>query len=166
MTDPVAAVRDAFERDSDFESTTEGYRITSSPFTVLARFEPGESDTIEFVAEARLPSLEAAVADESISDALLEGWAEPMERRLADVEQATALSGVRVECRWDRQEFVATFRFRRPATAPAPTDELRALAGYVEGTYLQGTIPGYSYRAPVDDLLETARERAGVEDGP
>lgn len=160
MSDRLEEVREALDRHPDFEPEGDAYRVTSTPFTVRLRFDRPDENRIEYTVEADLPSLEAAVADETISDTLLEGWAEPMERRLAGVDQATQLRDVAVSCTWDRDRFVATFRFERHPRGPAPTDEVPALAGYVEGTYLQSTIPGYHYRSPVGDLLEKARERA------
>ncbi len=166
MSDPLEEVRAAFERDHEFERAGDSYRLTSTPFTLIVRCNTDSTGALAYTVETRVPSLDAAVADERISDALLEGWAEPMEQRLTDVHQATSLDEVDVSCAWDRERFTATFRFRRHARAPAPLEEIRAIAGYVEGTYLQGTIPGYTYRSPVDDLLEKARERASGTESP
>ena len=32
---------------------------------------------------------------------------------------------------------------------------------FVEGTYVQGVIPGYEYTEPVSDLLSAARQQGG-----
>ena len=156
--------REAFDRHPAFESGDTGYRLTSAAFPLAVSFEETSDETVAYTVEANLPSLDAVIVDDTLSDALLEGWAIPMEQRLADIDQATTLRDVSLTCEWDREGFAATFRFERPPAAPAPTDELVAMAGYVEGTYLQGTIPGYTYRDPVGELLDAARDRAtGIE---
>jgi hypothetical protein len=40
-------------------------------------------------------------------------------------------------------------------------DDAAAFINYVEGTYVQGIIPGYDYREPVARLLDRARQDAG-----
>jgi len=40
-------------------------------------------------------------------------------------------------------------------------DDAGALIDFVEGTYVQGVIPGYEYTAPVSDLLSAARQQGG-----
>ena len=150
-----------FTTHSEFEEGDERYVVQSTPFEITVTFSVETGDSIEYLVEATVPSLDAVIVEESISDSLLEGWAEPFERRLRDVEQAwSSMSDVIVECDWDRDEFIASFRFSRVSDAPAPTDDIVALVGYLEGTYLQGIIPGYEYSEPVSGMLEQARDRA------
>jgi hypothetical protein len=40
--------------------------------------------------------------------------------------------------------------------------DARALAEYVEGTYMEGVVPGYDYREPVSDMIERAESGEGA----
>jgi len=40
-------------------------------------------------------------------------------------------------------------------------DDAAALVNYVEGTYVQGLIPGYEYVDPVAGLVDRARQAGG-----
>ncbi len=51
----------------------------------------------------------------------------------------------------------ASFESERPDHG---AEDAAALVGYVEGTYVEGLIPGYTYREPASGLLETAYERS------
>lgn len=161
MGDRLEELHREFDTHDDFEPENDGYRVTSTPFDVEVCFSRMDEQTIRYRCTCTVPSLEAVIENETISPVLLEGWADPMERRLQDVDHATsAIETAAVTCSWDREQFDIEIRFTRPADAPVPTDAIVAIVGYIEGTYLEGVIPGYQYGPPVDAMLASARERA------
>ncbi|MFC7158105.1 DUF5813 family protein [Halomarina halobia] len=59
---------------------------------------------------------------------------------------------------------MATFVFEFEDAERAP-DVAKALAEYAEGTYVEGIVPGYTYRPPVSELLARAQQSGGGGDG-
>ena len=49
---------------------------------------------------------------------------------------------------------------RGPSALARAVEDAAALVEYVEGTYVQGVIPGYEYGDPVAGLLDRARGAA------
>ncbi|NIU71041.1 MAG: hypothetical protein GWN73_39015 [Actinobacteria bacterium] len=118
---------------------------------------------MRYALEMALPTLDSVVADETVAPVVEDGWFETFERRLEDVGGALrADPGEPAVERDDRAGTVtveATFEAARPDHG---AEDAAALVGYVEGTYLEGVIPGYTYREPVAGLLERARDRSGA----
>jgi len=142
---------DAFDRigEDRFESTTT---------TFDAVVEASENDgRIDYVVRVRVPSLTAAVAGD-VSEVVEEGWAETFELRVADadgvvrgdhdIDPAVELTAGEVSV-----EFAFTDINERRGV-----DDAAALINYVEGTYVQGIIPGYEYVDPVAGLIDQARQ--------
>ncbi|PSQ57346.1 hypothetical protein BRD18_07530, partial [Halobacteriales archaeon SW_7_71_33] len=111
-----------------------------------------------------VPTLSAAVAGE-VGDAVAEGWYETFELRTADAYDATeAAAGDHAV---ERKDSTVRVTFEYEAPARSGVNDAAALIDYVEGTYVQGTIPGYDYEPPTADLLAAARRRGqgdGVDD--
>ncbi|WP_290819349.1 DUF5813 family protein [Halovivax sp.] len=163
MTDDSSlpeAVERALADHEAFEPADEGYALTTTVFDARVDAEPadGERDG-EFAVTVRLPSLDAAVAGETVAAVVEDDWADTFERRLADVfsvartgtHEEPAVERAPSELRvvleytaWDAEEGVA---------------DAKTLIEYVEGTYAQGLIPGYDYRGEAATLLETAQSR-------
>ena len=160
MADPEAA----FENSEGFVGCADGFRAVDTPFDAHVRLVEQDESTVEYVLDCQVPSLDAVVEGDTLSDALLDGWAETMARRLGDAGHATSLEALEVDCSWDRDQFEVVFRIHRPVDRAPPIADLLALVGYLEGTYLQGLIPGYSYQEPAAGMLEQA-ERRGRADG-
>lgn len=43
-----------------------------------------------------------------------------------------------------------------------PFDDAGAVIDYVEGTFVEGIIPGYDYGEPVTSLIQNAKDAAGA----
>jgi hypothetical protein len=150
----AVARHDAFERvgESRFASTTTAFDATVTT---------GETDgKAVFDVRIRIPTLSAVVVD-GVAPVVEEGWVETFELRVGDVDGVTAADrnlepSVRRE---DGTMFVEVtvvdLNERRGV------DDVAAVIDYVEGTYVQGIIPGYDYTEPVTELID--RARAGGE---
>lgn len=164
MSDRRADILEAFDRHEAFTVAGQNVVVEPTPFDLRLTVAV-EGDRARYELAATLPSLEAVVVGDRVADVVLEGWADTLDRRLREAHDVTGeLTDIAYETTWDRDRFRAVMTVERPATAPAPTDGIVALANYVEGTYLQGVIPGYDYGPPVDQLLSQARQRAGEEE--
>ncbi|MFC4987752.1 DUF5813 family protein [Saliphagus infecundisoli] len=149
MTDDSA---DAFARHEAFErreDDREGYDLTTTVLETAVR--PHEEVEITVT----VPSLDAAVAGETVADVVADGWFETLERRLADAYRVASGEGEGPTVERGAREIRVRFAY----DSPRPAADAKALIEYVEGTYVQGLIPGYEYRGPAGALLSAAKER-------
>lgn len=159
MTETSGRVARAFRDHDSFERVDEG-RFESTTTTFDAIVEAGERDgRIDYVVRVRAPSLSAA-ADGDVATVVEEGWLETFELRVADADGV-----VRGDHDLDptvdltAEDIVVEFAFT-DINERRGVDDAAALINYVEGTYVQGIIPGYEYVDPVAGLVDQAR-RAG-----
>jgi len=127
MTDVPDAVADVFESRDTFVPSGEGYVVETTSFTGHVTANEGEKWKTDYEVTVRTPTLQAATADE-VGDAVRDGWFETFERRLEDAPKATRVAV-------DVDEYTVE---------------------YVEGTYVEGIIPGYNYVGVVADLMDSA----------
>ncbi|WP_396611700.1 DUF5813 family protein [Haloferax sp. S1W] len=146
----------SFEHDGDrtFVSTTTHF---DGHVTVAQR----DDGKIEFDVSVRIPML-SAVVEEGVADVVEDGWYETFELRMADVNGVTAgdheldPAVTRLEDEALIETSFADINERRGV------DDASAVIDYVEGTFVQGIIPGYDYTEPVTNILSRAQENAGT----
>lgn len=170
LPDPVARElesHDAFESADDPDA--DSYQLTTTVFdaTVTADDAEGNRDG-QFTVIVTLPTLDAAVAGETVAPVVEDGWFETLERRLEDVFTVAHTSTHEepvVECGAD--EVTVTLEYLAWDAAEG-VDDAKALIEFVEGTFAQGIIPGYEYRGAAATLLENAQNRGqhAAEGGP
>ncbi|GAA0717158.1 hypothetical protein J2744_000639 [Halorubrum trapanicum] len=149
-------VRRAFADHGSFERDGDAWVSTTTAFDGRVRAEPADERQIRFTVTVRVPTLSAVTADE-VADVVEDGWADTFERRVVDVGGVT---------RRDREfdpvveregdEILVTYALD-DINERRGVDDAGALIDFVEGTYVQGVIPGYEYTEPVSDLLSAAR---------
>jgi hypothetical protein len=159
MTDTLPqAVDSAFDAHEAFEASDEGYRVTTTVFDATVTATEAEEFGYRFTVTVRAPMLREAVAEEVVGPAVEEGWFETYERRLEDATMATRsqvdLEGYEVVD--EDGEAVATFVFEY-GDAEGGAAIAKTIVEYVEGTYVEGVVPGYEYASPVADLLQQAK---------
>ena len=156
---------DAFAAESDAEDR---FAATATPFEGTVAAESGNGGEIRFEIVVRVPMLDE-VTEGDVAPVVEEGWYETFERRLDGIGggvlagdheidpavESTTHEGTRVA----RVE--ASFADIGPARG---VDDAAAVVDFVEGTFVQGVIPGYDYTEPVSGILTEAR-RAGGSDG-
>jgi len=141
---------DVFERidDGRFEATT-----TAFDAVVAARESDGR---IDYEVEVHVPSLSAAV-DGDVAPVVEEGWLETFELRVTDADGV-----VRGDHDFEPTvdltagEVVVAFAYT-DIDERRGVEDAAAIVNYVEGTYVQGIIPGYDYVDPVAGLVDRAR---------
>jgi len=168
MTTVPSAVASAFDDHDAFEPDEEGYCVTTTVFDATVTASDTDGVGHEYTVTVRTPMLDAAVEGEVVGPAVEDGWFETYERRLEDAAGATR---ARVDLdesrlRVDDGQAVATlvFSYGDPGQAAAIA---KTFVEYVEGTYVEGIVPGYDYQAPVADLLQASKtagdnERSGT----
>jgi len=161
MADRLDAAERKLATQTGFERRDQHFAAHSTPFDAIVRVEP-LVEAVRYELEMSLPTLDAVVADESVSEVIQAGWFETFERRLEDVDGAlrgaAADPQVVLDEATETVTVIAAFESARPDHG---AEDAAALVGFVEGTYMEGVIPGYTYREPVAGMLERARERSG-----
>ncbi|KTG30291.1 DUF5813 family protein [Haloferax profundi] len=140
--------------DRTFESVTTPFEGTVS---VAAR----ESGHVEFDVAVRVPMLSAVVADE-VAEIVEDGWFETFELRIEDINGVIA-GGHELDpaVRRVADEAVVQTTFA-DINERRGVDDAGAVIDYVEGTFVEGIIPGYEYTEPVTSILSRARDAAGT----
>jgi hypothetical protein len=160
MTETSGRVARAFRDHDAFDRADEG-RFEATTTVFEAAVEASERDgRIDYVVRVRAPPLSAAVED-GVADVVEEGWLETFELRVADADGV-----VRGDHDLDPTvgradgDIVVEFAFT-DINERRGVDDAAALINYVEGTYVQGLIPGYEYVGPVSGLVDRARQAGG-----
>ena len=151
-------VTQAFEAHEAYEGGGDGYRVTTTVFNATVTATDADDVGYRFTVTVRTPMLQEAVATGVVGPAVEDGWFETLERRLEDATKATR-KPVELEeyaLREEAGQAVGTFRFEY-GDAEGGAEIAKTIVEYVEGTYLEGVVPGYDYRSPVADLLQQAK---------
>jgi len=140
-----------------FEADGGGFSVATTAFE--ARVSVRDTDErAAYHVGMRVPSIDSAVAGETVAPVVQEGWLETFELRLEDVGGVTSLAVSAPSVSLDRAAGEVVVEAVVPADPPhVAADDAKAVVDYVEGTYAEGIIPGYTYREPVSGLIERAR---------
>lgn len=161
MTDVPDDVADVFGSRDTFVAGGGGYVVETTSFDGHVTASEGEKWRTDYEVTVRAPTLQAATADE-VGEAVADGWFDTLERRLEDAPKTTRvvveLDDYAVER--DEAEVVVTYRYSLGGEREA-ADVAKAFVEYVEGTYVEGIIPGYEYTSPVTRLIQQATDAAG-----
>lgn len=157
MTEDLAVeIHSAFE-STDAYDVDDGYAVTTTVFDARVAVDDATTPPTYHV-HVRVPSLPAATDDE-VGPTVAKSWLETFERRLEDAPQSTRarvdLDSFAVEQEGETVHIEYTFSWSNPDRA---AEIAKTFVEYVEGTYVEGIIPGYDYVSPVADLLSDASQ--------
>jgi hypothetical protein len=166
MTEETPAdAREAFQRADAVEETDDEFRVTTTPFE--GRVSAAEADSewaLRYTVVVEVPTLQAVTA-EAVGDAVADGWLDTLERRLGDAPKATRanvdLDAFDVREDGDTVTIEYVFTQGSPETA---ADIAKTFVEYVEGTYVEGVVPGYEYTGVAADLLSNAQSGSAEGD--
>ncbi|WP_254808480.1 DUF5813 family protein [Natronosalvus amylolyticus] len=164
---------DAFTRTDEMDGANEtddsnadegGYRLETTVFETVVTADPAEGKRDgEITVTMTLPTLDAA-SEDHVAPIVEEGWFDTFERRLEDVF-TVAETGTYEPPSVDYDAEAGDVRVTLEYVAwdaRTGVEDAKVLIEYVEGTYAQGLIPGYTYRGPAETLLATAQQ-AGTD---
>ena len=153
-------VRRAFADHRAFEQT-DGSTVESTATAFDGWVTATEVDgRIRFDIEVRVPLLDA-VTEEDVAEVVEDGWYETFELRVTDIG-GVFRTDRDLEPTVSRQsEAVVTSVSFEDINERRGVDDAAAVIDYVEGTFVQGIIPGYEYTEPVAGIIDRARENAG-----
>jgi len=148
----------AFEKHDAIDDTDDGFEVTTTVFDGFVTASEGPDWKHTYTVTVYVPTLDAATT-EAVGPAVLDGWRETLERRLEDAPKSTRsnveLHDFDVEAIGDELQITYTFEWGSEDRAVAIA---KTFVEYVEGTYVEGVVPGYEYREPVSDLLSAATD--------
>lgn len=156
------SVERAFDHHDAFEPADDAtYRLTTTVFEGTVTATDADDWQAHYTVTVHAPSLQGATAGE-VGDAVADGWFKTLELRLEDAPAATRATVELDEYAVERDgdDVVVTYEFTL-GDADRAADVAKAFVEYVEGTYVEGIIPGYDYQGPVADLLSDAASGGG-----
>jgi hypothetical protein len=160
MSDGPEQLQRAVESHRSFEPQTEStFESVTTAFDGVVSATHTDDET-RFSITVTAPLL-GTVTDDEMADIVEDGWYETFERRVSDVGSIFRTSREitpTVSRDGDAVVVEAAFTDRN---VDRGVDDASALIDFVEGTYVQGIIPGYAYTDPVAGLLDQARDAAG-----
>jgi hypothetical protein len=161
MSEVPDRVRRAFRDHASFERVDENtYESVTTPFEGVVGVEPTEGGRIRYDVTVRVPML-GEVTEDEVADVVEEGWYETFELRVVDVAGVTrGEHEIEPEVREENRQAVVEMCFEDINERRA-VDDAGALVDYVEGTFVQGIIPGYRYTEPVSSILNRAYQSGG-----
>lgn len=164
MSDASDRARRAFRDHGSFEQVDETtYESTTTAFDGRVEVSPAEDGRLRFDVTVRVPMLDAVTADE-VAPIVEEGWYETFELRVKDIYGVTRKEHeLEPEVAERGREAVVEASFE-DINERRGVDDAGAVINYVEGTYVQGIIPGYDYVEPVTNILSQAQRNAGGSD--
>lgn len=147
----------AFEPDSAAKTT---FVSTTTAFDGVVDAATTDDDRVRFTVTVTVPML-STVTDDELAPIVEDGWYETFERRVTDVGAIFRIErDLTPQVNHDAGEAVVTATLT-DRNIGRGVDDAAALIDFVEGTYVQGIIPGYTYTDPVAGLLEQARAAGG-----
>lgn len=161
---PESATR-AFDNHDAFEESDAGYRVTTTAFEGTVTADDAAEWRVAYTVTVRGPTLDAATVGD-VGDAVADGWFDTLERRLEDAPKATRtevdLDGYTVER--DGEDVIVTYGFEL-GNADTAARVAKTFAEYVEGTYVEGIVPGYDYEGALAELVDQAQTGEGGAGG-
>lgn len=151
----TAQVEAALADHKAFERDEEAFVVRTTAVDGRVRVEERDAGVVLAV-RASVPTIDAVVADETVAPVVQEGWFETFERRLEDVGGVTRGAPEPPTATLEESEVVVETDLVADQPQRA-VDDAKAIVEYVEGTFVEGLIPGYSYREPAAGLLSRAR---------
>lgn len=155
--DTANDARQAFDDHDAFDRDGTAYALSTTPFDAHVEVT---DEPARYRVTVRVPGLDATT-EEPVEDVLCEGWFDTLSLRLEDAPGVTRANidvpEPTVERLGEAVRVAFEFAHDDPPRAAAAA---KALIEYVEGTYVEGIVPGYSYRPPVSDLLSRARQQS------
>jgi len=147
----------AFEPGADAETT---FVSTTTAFDGVVDAAPTDDDRVAFTVTVTVPML-GTVTDDDLAPIVEDGWYETFERRVTDLGAIFRIEReLTPQVSHDESEAVVTATLT-DRNVERGVDDAAALIDFVEGTYVQGIIPGYTYTDPVAGLLDQARAAGG-----
>jgi hypothetical protein len=161
MSEPTERGHSACRDHDAFERRDDGtFAVTSTVFDAVVTATERDG-RVDYDVRIRMPTLSAAVEGD-VARVVEEGWFETLELRIADV--GGVLRGdhdVAPTVRSTTKEVIVDVTIT-DVDERRGVDDAAAVVNYVEGTYVQGIVPGYDYTAPVSQLISRARQDAGA----
>lgn len=156
----VDRAESALRRSDAFAVENGAFAVTTTELDAQVTVSGGKDGPPVYRVTVIAPTIDSVVADESVAGVVADGWADTFERRLVDPHQVgRGLEPIEPIVAVEEEAVTVRMRFR-DADPERGGENARALAEFVEGVWVQGLIPGYTYREPAKTLLDRAVDRS------
>lgn len=146
------------------DDQTTPYTVTTTPFDAIVEPRPVHDRLVRFRIVVEVPMIDA-VTEDHVAEVVEEGWYDTFERRIEDIGAVTKRDrDLEPSVRTDGEAAIVTETIE-DRNVSRGLDDAKAIVDYVEGTYVQGIIPGYEYTEPVSVLISRARSMGQTPDG-
>lgn len=163
MSELPGRVRRAFRDHDAFEQAGDRrFRATSTLFDADVVAEADDDGRVTFAVTVRVPMLDAVTEDE-VADVVEEGWYETFRLRVTDVGAVTERDRELSPTVNDAGDEAVVAASLSDIDERRGVNDAAALIDFVEGTFVQGVIPGYDYTDPVASILAEARQAGGSD---
>ncbi|MFB6250223.1 MAG: DUF5813 family protein [Halobellus sp.] len=166
MSDSDAAdrARRAATMHDSFESRTEDeYAVTTTVFDADVSVGGADGSAV-FDVTVHVPMLDAVTTDR-VAPVVEDGWFDTFSLRVEDVDGVLrGIDDIAVAVERDGDEATVGAELV-DIDANRAADNAVAVVEYVEGTYVEGIIPGYDYTEPVTHLIQRASDTGGGTQG-
>ena len=161
MSELPGRVGRAFRDHNAFEEIeTARYESVVTPFEGVVDVDAGDDGRLQFHVTVRVPMLDE-VTEDHVADVVEDGWYETFALRIEDIGGVTAADhDLDPTVEREGREAVVRVSFA-DINERRGVDDAGAVIDYVEGTYVQGIIPGYQYTDPVTSVVDEARQAGG-----
>ncbi|MFB6132527.1 MAG: DUF5813 family protein [Halanaeroarchaeum sp.] len=149
-----ADVRTALAAHEQIEERGDAFVPTETTFEACVTVE---GDRVRV--ESAVPTLDAVVDGETVAPVVEDGWLETFERRVRNVDGVTRAEEAAVAT-VERRDSSVTVVVDLRSTPDTVGDDVVAVDSFVEGTWMEGIVPGYDYVDRVQQLRERARQNA------
>ncbi len=158
MTDPEKSPGErGLAENESFTPAEDGYSVSTTVFDAVVSAHNGPEGE-QYTVTVTVPTIDSATNDQ-VGPTVQQDWFETFERRLRDAPKATRKSveidELQVSEEGDSITVIYRFNWENPTTA---AEIAKTFVEYVEGTYVEGIIPGYEYTSPVADLISDATQ--------
>lgn len=150
----MSELQRALAAHSRFERAEDGFVPTGTTFDARVTVD---GDLVRVA--ATVPTLDEAVDGEAVAPVVEDGWFETFERRVRNVDGVTRAETA-VVSRVERAESTVSVVIDLRTTPETVGEDVVAAVSFVEGTWMEGIIPGYDYVDRVQQLRDRARQNA------
>lgn len=160
MTTLSEPARQALLDHSAFDQTDEARFVSTTTTFDASVVATATDDRTVFTVSMAVPLLDAVTEDE-VADVVEDGWYETFELRTQDIGGIFRTERDLSPTVSRHAETIAVEVTLTDHNPRRGVDDAAAVIDFIEGTYVQGIIPGYTYTDPVDSIMQDARNAGG-----
>ncbi|MFB6253695.1 MAG: DUF5813 family protein [Halobacteriaceae archaeon] len=151
------SLREDLQQSNEFSQVNNHFQVESAEFEATVDITEGK-----ILLTVTLPTLNAVVVEEDVAEVIHEGWFDTLSRRLRDMTDIT--SADITDPQIVLQDDTVLIKTEITPRQDEFIDDIISLINFVEGTWIGGIIPGYTYSEKVQSIRQQAAQQGGSDD--